>query len=263
MGRRKFITLLGGADAWPLAARAQQPARWRISAILPRSSSQPHRGVAGRSSRLWLCRGSESRDRIPVRARSNQVVRRACAGADSPRSSRHRPHWYPSSARAKTANHDHSHHPGADCRPAATGPCTSLARPGGNVTGVSLSGSELARKRMEVFREAVAGIRRIAVLGNAENPLHRFLWDDIRPVGPSLGLEFRLFTVPNFNELPAMFSEDHARWFRCADILVRCAVLLGAAADQRTRGDASTSGDVRGAGICRGRRADFLWAEHP
>src|SRR5207253_1147554 len=53
------------------------------------------------------------------------------------------------------------------------------SRPGGNVTGVSLYGSELARKRMEVFKEAVAGIQRIAVPGNAENPLHRFL--SVRP----------------------------------------------------------------------------------
>jgi len=34
---------------------------------------------------------------------------------------------------------------------------------------------------MEVFKEAVVGIQRIAVLGNAENPLHRFLWDDLQP----------------------------------------------------------------------------------
>jgi len=94
--------------------------------------------------------------------------------------------------------------PAAD--PVRTGLVTSLSRPGGNVTGVSMYGSEIARKRMEVFKEAVVGIRRIAVLGNAENPLHRFLWDDLQPIGPALGLQFRLFMVSGLDKLPAVFS---------------------------------------------------------
>src|SRR5262249_55283371 len=67
-------------------------------------------------------------------------------------------------------------------------------------------GPELARKRMEIFKETAAGARRIAVLGNAQNPLHDFLWDDIQPLGPLLGLEFRLFTIADFNDLPTVFS---------------------------------------------------------
>jgi ABC-type uncharacterized transport system substrate-binding protein len=60
--------------------------------------------------------------------------------------------------------------------PLRTGLVASLSRPEGNVTGVSLYGSEIARKRMEVFKETVIGIQRIAVLGNADNPLHQLLW---------------------------------------------------------------------------------------
>jgi ABC-type uncharacterized transport system substrate-binding protein len=53
---------------------------------------------------------------------------------------------------------------------------------------------------------AAIGAPGIAVLVNAENPLHPFLWDDIQPAGSSLGLKFRLFPVSNLNMLPATFS---------------------------------------------------------
>ena len=59
---------------------------------------------------------------------------------------------------------------------------------------------------MEIFKEAVVGIQRVAVLGNAENLLHRFLWDDLQPIGPALGLQFRLFVVSGLDKLPAVFS---------------------------------------------------------
>src|SRR5262249_55819292 len=107
--------------------------------------------------------------------------------------------------------------PAAD--PLRTGLVTSLSRPGGNVTGVSLYGSEIARKRMEVFKEAVVGIQRIAVLANADNPLHRHLWDDLQPVGPALGLQFRLFVAPSLDELPAVFSDMKTDGFDALTLL--------------------------------------------
>lgn len=94
--------------------------------------------------------------------------------------------------------------PAAD--PLRTGLVTSLAHPGGNVTGMSLYGSELARKRMEVLTEAVAGFRRIAVLRNTGNPLHRFLWEDVERTGPPLGLQLHAVSVSDSKELPMIFS---------------------------------------------------------
>ena len=94
--------------------------------------------------------------------------------------------------------------PAAD--PLRTGLVASLSRPGGNVSGVTLYGSELARKRMEVIKEAVPSVRRIAVVSNADNPLHQFLWEDLQPAGTALGLEFRLFMVSGFDKLPSTYA---------------------------------------------------------
>jgi ABC-type uncharacterized transport system substrate-binding protein len=100
--------------------------------------------------------------------------------------------------------------PAAD--PLRTGLVASLSRPEANVTGVSLYGSEIARKRMEIFKEAVVGIQRIAVLANVENPLHRFLWDDLQPVGPALGLQFRLFALSGLDKasMPCLSCPMHS-----------------------------------------------------
>src|SRR5262249_48160569 len=103
--------------------------------------------------------------------------------------------------------------------PRALGLAKSLARPEGNVTGVTMFGTELARKRLEIFKEAVAAARRMAVLGNAQNPLHSFLWDDIQPIGPLLGLDFRLFTLADINDLPAVFSSVARGGFNALTLL--------------------------------------------
>src|SRR5882762_9399941 len=83
---------------------------------------------------------------------------------------------------------------------------TSLARPGGNITGVTLYGSELARKRLELLKEAIPGVRRIALLGNTANPFSAFSWNEVQPAGPALGLELRLFAISELGEFPATFA---------------------------------------------------------
>ena len=90
--------------------------------------------------------------------------------------------------------------------PVGIGLVSSLARPGGNITGVTLYGSELARKRLELLKEAIPGVRRIALLGNIANPFSAFSWNEIQPAGPSLELELRLFTISELGEFPATFA---------------------------------------------------------
>ena len=208
MRRRGFITLLGGAvAAWPLAGRAQQPARMaRLGYLAPASISHLIEALRGGLRDLGYVEGQnlaieyrfalgQSKTYDELAAELVSLSPDAIVVVGTPPAL---------AAKRQTTSIPVIMAPAAD--PLRLGLAASLARPGGNVTGVSLSGSELARKRMEVFREAVAGIQRIAVLVNAENPLHRFLWDDIQPAGSSLGLQFRLFPVSNLNMLPATFS---------------------------------------------------------
>ena len=90
--------------------------------------------------------------------------------------------------------------------PVGIGLVASLSRPGGNITGVTLYGSELARKRLELLKETIPGVRRVALLGNAANPFSAFSWNETQPAGPALGLELRLFAVRELGELPASFA---------------------------------------------------------
>jgi putative tryptophan/tyrosine transport system substrate-binding protein len=88
--------------------------------------------------------------------------------------------------------------------PLRFGVVTSLARPGGNVTGVTLYATELSAKRIELFREAVPRIKRLACLDNAKNPYGQILWQETEPAARALGLEPMLFQMQKLGDLPAI-----------------------------------------------------------
>jgi putative ABC transport system substrate-binding protein len=208
MRRRDFITLLGGAAAaWPVAARAQQaPKAARLGYLAPASNPDLQQALLGGLRDLGYVEGQnlaieyrfmlgQAKSYDELAAELAGLAPDAIVVVGTPPAL---------AAKRQTNSIPIIMAPAAD--PLRSGLVASLSRPGGNVTGVSLYGSELARKRMEVFKEAVVGIQRIAVVGNAENPLHRFLWDDLQPVGPALGLQLRLFVVSGLDKLPAVFS---------------------------------------------------------
>jgi putative ABC transport system substrate-binding protein len=208
MRRRNFLALIGGgAVAWPLAARAQQaPKAARLGYLAPASNPDLQQALLGGLRDLGYVEGQnlaieyrfmlgQAKSYDELAAEIAGLAPDAIVVVGTPPAL---------AAKRQTTTIPIIMAPAAD--PLRSGLVASLSRPGGNVTGVSLYGSELARKRMEVFKEAVVGIQRIAVLGNAENPLHHFLWDDLQPVGPALGLQFRLFVVSGLDKLPAVFS---------------------------------------------------------
>ena len=205
MRRRQFITLIGGAAAaWPVATRAQQKAvrlGYLAPARLPnliealRAGLRDFGYVEGQNLAIeyrFALGQTKSYDELAQELVSLDPVAIVLTGTPAALALKRQTTTIPIILA-----------PIAD--PIALGLARSLARPGGNVTGVTMYGTA-AHKRMEIFKEAAAGIRRVAVLVNTDNPLHPFLWDDVQPVAPLLGLEFRLFALSDFNELSTMFS---------------------------------------------------------
>jgi putative ABC transport system substrate-binding protein len=82
----------------------------------------------------------------------------------------------------------------------------SLARPGGNVTGLSAFTTELEAKRVEMIREIVPAARRIAVLYNMANPVYLPRWKDIEKTAQSLGIEVQLLDVRKSENFESAFA---------------------------------------------------------
>ena len=79
--------------------------------------------------------------------------------------------------------------------PVGTGLVSSLARPGGNLTGVTALGQELSGKRLELLKEAIPGVTRVAVLSNPANPDTSFSVKGVEVAAQALGMQLRLFEV--------------------------------------------------------------------
>jgi putative ABC transport system substrate-binding protein len=196
LNRRGVIGLVGGAAAWPFAARAQQPAMPVIGFINPASPAELANRVsafrdglaelgfvAGRNVMIEY-RWAEGRyDQLPALA--NDLVRRAVAaiaatgGIASARA-----------ARAATADIPIVFTTGTD--PVEAGLVTSLNRPGGNVTGAGLMSADLVSKRIEILHELIPNARSIAVLANADNPSAKFEIDEAQNGARLLGLNIHI-----------------------------------------------------------------------
>jgi putative ABC transport system substrate-binding protein len=107
--------------------------------------------------------------------------------------------------------------------PVGTGLVASLARPGGNVTGLSIQATDLSGKRLELLREAVPSLRRLAILGNVGSPVAVLEMRELPPIARTLGLEVITSEIRRAEDIAAAFEPFKERvdgLYVCADPLV-------------------------------------------
>jgi putative tryptophan/tyrosine transport system substrate-binding protein len=210
IGRRAFITLLGGAAAWPLAARAQQPAvpvigfldsgsaaafAARVAAFRRGLSETAY--VEGQNVAIEYRWADGQYDRLPALA--DDLVRRqvaVIAATGSANSAR--------AANAATATTPIVFANGGD--PVKLGLVRSLNRPGGNATGVTYFLSELGPKRLELLRELVPTATVIALLINPTNPVTESDTKDLQTVAGAIGQQVRILNASSESDLDAAFA---------------------------------------------------------
>ena len=208
--RREFITLLGGATAWPLAGRAQQPMT-PVIGFLGLASPDTfgylldafRRGlgengyVEGKNVAIEYRWADNQIDRLPEL--TADLVRRqvaliaAVGGLAAPRA-----------AKAATATIPIVFTLGGD--PVKAGLVASLNRPGSNATGVSLFSGLLLTKRLEVARDLMPGLALVAVLMNPTSPDYESDLQDLQNAAHAIGQQILVLNVSAASELAEAFE---------------------------------------------------------
>jgi putative ABC transport system substrate-binding protein len=210
MKRREFITLLGGAAAtWPLAARAQQAnaatigllgtgtaaaqSQWttafvqrmrELGWVEGRNLAIEYRWAEGRTERL-----AELANDL-VRLKVDVIVTHNTPG--------------PLAAKQATSTIPIVFATAGD--PVGTGIVASLARPGGNVTGLSSQTPDVAGKRIELLRGVVPDLRRLAVLADTDNPFVKLDVSQLQQAGTKLGVEVITFEMRRGEDIAPAFE---------------------------------------------------------
>jgi putative tryptophan/tyrosine transport system substrate-binding protein len=210
LGRRKFLATLGGAvAAWPLAARAQQPAMPVIGFLDPTSSDgeafrvlafrqglRDSGYVEGENVAIEYRWAENQPDRLPALAadlvrRQVTVIATRSSGVFA--------------AKAATSTIPIVFMLSED--PARLGLVSSLARPGGNLTGVNFFSTELAAKRLELLRELVPRAARVAVLVNPANAMRaEATVKDVQAAAGAMGLQTQVARASTSSEITAAFA---------------------------------------------------------
>jgi putative tryptophan/tyrosine transport system substrate-binding protein len=211
MRRREFITLIGGAAAWPIVARAQQPAMPVIGFINAGSADgSVHYVVAFRKGLNetgyiegqnvtveyhWL---EGQNDRAP--ALVADLVRRQVAVIATPASTS-------AALAAKAATATIPVVFGVPEDPVKLGLVASLARPGGNVTGNNFFNTEVIAKRLRLLHDLVPKAVRVAVVVNPSNAvLTETTLRAVQEAAPTIGLQIQILNASTIGEIDAAFA---------------------------------------------------------
>jgi putative ABC transport system substrate-binding protein len=225
--RREFITLLcGAAAAWPLAARAQQLAKLPTIGFLGASTSSnwshwtaafvqrlrelgwiegrtvaiEYRWAEGRSERFTEIAAEFARLKVDV------ILSVGSAAAVAKQATSTIPIVFALAA-----------------DPVGSGLVASLARPGGNLTGLSILSSELAGKRIELLREVLPGLRRLAIIGNVGSVSSVLEIAEAQAAARKLGLDVDVLEIRRAEEIAPAFGtlkSDVQALYVCPDPLV-------------------------------------------
>ena len=207
MRRRDLLTLLGGTAAvWPFTGAAQQPKSPTIGVLVVGSPG---------SERFWRLFRESMRDlgylegqnvRYEFRSDEGQASRLPDLAAELVRLKVDVivPWFTPATRAAKQATSDIPIVMAMTGNPVETGLVASLARPGGNVTGISNMGSEMAGKCVELTREMLPSARRLVALANAPDPFSKPFLERVRLGGDATGMTIDpiLIHAPRSSMLP-------------------------------------------------------------
>ena len=208
--RRDFITLLGAAAGWPLAARAQQPAMPVVGFLVSgsaegyadtvtaiRQSLSKMGYVEGHNVAIEYRFANEQYDRLPTLA-ADLVLQRVAVifatGSVLPALA----------AKAATTTIPIVFANGSD--PVALGLVANLSRPGGNATGVTFNSTELGSKRLEMLHELVPRATLIAFLVNPRNPNAESSIADTQASAKILGVKLLVVNAVNASDLDVAFA---------------------------------------------------------
>jgi putative ABC transport system substrate-binding protein len=192
MRRREFITLFGGTAAmWPLAARAQQTRMYTIG-VLAMTSPNPEPLLAALREGLDDAGYVEGRNlRLEIRSaagRPDLQLEKAAELVDL-KVDLIVTFFTPAALAAKLATRDIPIVMAGAGDPVASGLVASLARPGGNVTGQSSGGAEVAGKSVELIRELIPTAQRLGVLGSESDPFVKPYVEQIWEAARSAGMD--------------------------------------------------------------------------
>ena len=209
MRRRQFIILGGAAVAWPLAARAQQPAMPVVGFLNPASPdgwAERLRGfrqglkqtgfVEGENVAIEYRWAENQLDRLPALAADLVRRRVAVIAATAPQSAFAAKDATSTIPIVFTTNED----------PVKVGLVASIARPGGNLTGINFFSGEVGAKRLDLLRELVPSATRIAVLVNSANPATESTVKGVETAARVSGLQIQILNARTSREISEAFA---------------------------------------------------------